>query len=389
MKLSVCLIAKDEERNISRALQSVAGVADEIIVADTGSTDRTQEKARELGAVVREFPWVDDFAAARNCALDQARCDWILWLDADEELLPECKDELRGCLRRPDALGFLVVRQDLQGSGSADYFSEMWQLRLFRRRPDLRFTGRCHPDFRPPLTETAAAEGKHVYQSAIRLRHHGYVEALKPAKLRRAAHLLKLELQDRPGQLYYQIEYGRTLLSLGDARGQAVLQEATQAVYALRHRAIAPLPLAASLLEYLLLAPRHVTNSPWTVEELHALAQRWFPASAPLLWLRAQFHFRQGDFRGASEWLERLVHFGSTRTYDKSISFDPRILGDDLRLNLAVCCTRLGRLDQAEALLEDLLKSPAVGPQARQNLSAVRELQQRFRQSASKPADMK
>ena len=263
----------------------------------------------------------------------------------------------------------------------------MWQLRLFRRRPDLRFTGRCHPDFRPPLNETAAAEGKHVYQSAIRLRHHGYVEELKRAKLRRAARLLRLELEDRPGQLYYQIEYGRTLLSLGDAEGHDVLKLATRAVHARRQQAAAPTPLAASLLEYLLLAPRALTDSPWTVEELHALAQRWFPASAPLMWIRAQFHFQRGDFDTASRLLERLIHLGSTRTYDKSISFDPRILGDDPRLNLAVCHIRLGRIDRAETLLQALLDSPAVGAQARQNLSAMRELQQRFRQGAIQPAD--
>src|SRR6185295_10128605 len=98
-------------------------VADEVIVADTGSTDRTEQVARDLGAVVCRFPWCDDFSAARNFALSHARGDWIFWLDADEELLPESVAELRECLARKDALAFQVRRQDLWQAGRLDYFT--------------------------------------------------------------------------------------------------------------------------------------------------------------------------------------------------------------------------------------------------------------------------
>ena len=94
--LSVCLIARNEESSLPRALASVHGLAGEIIVADTGSTDRTRSIAEDFGAVVSDFPWCDDFSAARNFAVGQARGDWILWLDADEELLPGSEEELRG-----------------------------------------------------------------------------------------------------------------------------------------------------------------------------------------------------------------------------------------------------------------------------------------------------
>src|SRR5882724_11685213 len=91
--LSVCFIARNEEKNLPRALASVRGIADEVIVADTGSTDRTVEIAKESGAIVCHFPWCDDFSAARNFAISHARGDWILWMDADEELLPESVNE--------------------------------------------------------------------------------------------------------------------------------------------------------------------------------------------------------------------------------------------------------------------------------------------------------
>ena len=84
MRVSLCMIARNEGATLSRCLSSIAGLADEIIVVDTGSLDNTREIARQLDARVHEFPWVDDFAAARNESLRHATGDWILWLDGDE-----------------------------------------------------------------------------------------------------------------------------------------------------------------------------------------------------------------------------------------------------------------------------------------------------------------
>jgi len=382
MSLSVCLITKNEEKNIARALRSVKKVADEIIVADTGSRDKTVEIARTLGANVCQFVWIDDFSAARNFAISQATKDWIFWLDADEELLPQSRDELLQCLKRQDALAYLVLRQDLQQEDRPDYATEMWQLRLFRRCNDLRFLGRCHPDFRPPVHEVAKAKGQHLYQSTIKLRHYGYISELKKSKLDRAAKLLKLELEERPGQIYYEIEYGRTLLLLGDETGHAVLREATKRMVENQHEDMAPLPLAAALIEYLLVTPPESSQCPLNTAQLHELAERWFPDSAPLLWLQAQNKFQSQDFDAASRLLEKLVRLGRRGTYDKSTSFDPRIIGDDAVLNLGVCYIRLGKLGDAEPLLRRLLGSPTLGAQAKQNLDAVRELRRQFKQKS-------
>ena len=85
-RLSVCMIVKNEERFLGQCLASVKDIADELIVIDTGSTDRTIEIAREHGAQVGYFEWCNDFAAARNASIAAATGDWILFLDADEEL---------------------------------------------------------------------------------------------------------------------------------------------------------------------------------------------------------------------------------------------------------------------------------------------------------------
>ncbi len=100
--VSLCMIVRDEEATLATCLHSVAKLVANMIVVDTGSTDRTKEVARQCDAEVFDFPWVDDFAAARNEALRHASGEWILWLDADEsfdEKKPALLKRLLGMLR--------------------------------------------------------------------------------------------------------------------------------------------------------------------------------------------------------------------------------------------------------------------------------------------------
>ncbi len=99
-RVSLTMIVRDEEQNLPACLESVTGLFDELVLVDTGSTDRTVEIARSFGAKVFNFPWVGDFAAARNAALSHASGDYAFWLDADDRVEPEERDRLRllfGC----------------------------------------------------------------------------------------------------------------------------------------------------------------------------------------------------------------------------------------------------------------------------------------------------
>src|SRR4051794_39069341 len=87
--VSLCMIVRDAEDSLPAALSSAWSYMDEVVVVDTGSADRTRTIAEGLGARVSDFPWCDDFSAARNHSLAQATGDWIFWMDADDVLPPE------------------------------------------------------------------------------------------------------------------------------------------------------------------------------------------------------------------------------------------------------------------------------------------------------------
>lgn len=369
--LSVTFIARNEEQNLPRALASVAKAADEIIVTDTGSTDATIEIARRFGARVAHFDWIDDFAAAHNYCNSLAQCDWIFMLDADEELLPESRDELRRLLDDERALAYGVIRQDLTDANRPDRYTEMWQLRLVRNRPELRFAGRFHHHFEPALSAVARQAGLEVRPSNVRIRHWGYLAGLRREKSLRAARLLELELADRPGQFYYLVELGLTRLALDDERGRESLAEAAQLAAIGRldwERDAGPL---AMLLEFVLAQPRSIAGFPLDWAAARRLALEHFPHTPPLLWQIARAEFGRGRFAQAATLLDKIIELGATGGYDRQVSFDPAILYEDALLNLGVCCVRLGRRRDAQRCFRRLLGNARRGKEAAENLRAI------------------
>jgi glycosyltransferase involved in cell wall biosynthesis len=116
MTLSVCIITLNEEANIARTLESVRTIADEIIVVDSGSTDSTVTLARQYGANVFVEPW-KGFALQKNSALAKASCDWVLSLDADEEVSPELAASIHALLKAgmppPPLAGYTMNRRNM------------------------------------------------------------------------------------------------------------------------------------------------------------------------------------------------------------------------------------------------------------------------------------
>ncbi|MDW7996111.1 MAG: glycosyltransferase family 2 protein, partial [Bacteroidota bacterium] len=185
MDLSVCIIARDEEGSLPGCIESVQDVADEIIVVDTGSADATVEVARHMGCRVFSFSWNDNFAAARNHALEQARGQWILSIDADERLQnPESvRQTLQGAVAETG--GFLLhCISPAENGGKA----AVLLLRLFRRHPRIRFRGRIHEQV------TVAEAGFHIKTSTIVLWHEGYARGKQVLQAKHTRNLRLIEL---------------------------------------------------------------------------------------------------------------------------------------------------------------------------------------------------
>ncbi|BAT54026.1 hypothetical protein NOS3756_29910 [Nostoc sp. NIES-3756] len=140
MKLSLCMIVKNEATTLPKCLSSVVKVVDEMVVLDTGSSDRTPNIAKEFGAKVYDFVWCNDFSKARNSALKYVTGDWVLVLDADETLTPTIVPYLKKALTIEEYLLVNLVRQEV-GAEQSPYSLVS---RLFRNHPEIRFERPYH-----------------------------------------------------------------------------------------------------------------------------------------------------------------------------------------------------------------------------------------------------
>jgi hypothetical protein len=375
MSLTACLVTRDEERTLEQSLGSLVPIANQIIVADTGSRDRMVEIATKFGAQVHSFAWDDDFGTARNFALSLAAGDWILWINPNETLALNSYQSLHECLAREDVLAFGVSVQVQPERDKPNLFSETLEYRLFRRHPDPKYVGRLHPHFVTPLPYLANQLGKTVNASTMTIRQHAYASEMTPAKLRWAQRLLERELQDRPGQLGYLIEYARTLLRLNDPKGHSIFAMAEEQVLPHKSAVQAPISDVQFLLEYLLTVSPEKSQCGLSKPEVIDLALRWFHASPPLMWTLAGQCFHAGQFGQAIVLLERLVDMGKSGSYDKSAPFDPRIIGEDAVMNLGLSYWRLNDLPRAEACFRQLLTSASHKAKASHNLVMVKNAQ--------------
>jgi glycosyltransferase involved in cell wall biosynthesis len=186
-RLSLAMIVKNEARCLARCLRSAQGIADEIVVVDTGSTDGTREIAESFNAKISHFEWVNDFSAARNFSLGQTKGDWVLVLDADEYASEALVKEITEFIRGQPAVGRLKIVSDFRRNGQT-LRSQSFVSRLFPR--GARFEGRIHEQV------VSALPRKNMRGE---LWHDGYLETQKSD---RNIKLLLAELEHKPDSPY-------------------------------------------------------------------------------------------------------------------------------------------------------------------------------------------
>lgn len=300
MRLSVCMIVRDEEKQIVDCLEGLKGIADEVIVVDTGSSDNTPELAKAWGAKVFEFKWINDFAAARNESLKHATGDYILWLDADDripleergkflkwkEALPKEKDK---------AFWFVIESPERE----EDFFSRYaTQIRAFPNLPGVRFIRRIHES----VLESLLASGIKLEETDLRIRHIGYSDPLLvQKKARRNLKMLFTALAEASwdfivywhlsqtygvlGEYEQALRYAKEFLEKGDFTGQ-------------HHWKIAALLNVGRCYEHL---------GDWeAAQRYYQEAETEDPQSPMVLFTYARFLMERGDLEGAKKRFEAL-----------------------------------------------------------------------------------
>ncbi|MFH1384475.1 MAG: tetratricopeptide repeat protein [Candidatus Omnitrophota bacterium] len=219
--LSLCIIAKDEEESIGTCIKSVQAIVDEIIVVDTGSRDNTKTIAQSFGARVYDFSWCNDFSAARNFSLAQARSDWILVLDADEVIARQDVKKIRQLLNVPDAYAYLFFQRSYlndttvvgwkantgeyeEGKEYSGYFDSPLT-RLFKSNCHFQFEGEVHEI----VEHSIQRQKKSIINTDIPIHHFGKIKDKKKMmeKGRLYLEIGKTKIQEDPDnpRTYYDL----------------------------------------------------------------------------------------------------------------------------------------------------------------------------------------
>jgi glycosyltransferase involved in cell wall biosynthesis len=215
-RISLAMIVKDEEEMLPRCLEAIHDVVDEMIIVDTGSTDRTVEIAESFGATVLHHVWTGDFAEARNISLDAATGDWFLYLDADEVLVRDDAERLRELAGHVWREAFFLTETNFTGDLDDGTAVNHNTLRLFRNRPEYRFEGRIHEQIAHKLPSSMP---ERIEQPSVRIEHYGYLGAVRDAKekSRRNIELLERQLKDGEISPFLCFNLGSEYAAAGDA----------------------------------------------------------------------------------------------------------------------------------------------------------------------------
>lgn len=342
-RLSVAMIVRDAADTLPSALSSVRDIADEIVVVDTGSTDRTREIALRGASRVFDFAWQDDFSAARNFCQQQLTGDFILWLDAGERLEAQSAQALREFVDQKAHPGHaylaMVVTPPNRGQLSGE---QVARLRLLPNRPELQFSGRVNEEVHGAVV---ALKMQVEYAPLTILRSaREHDPALKRAKAERNLRLATLEIAELGPEARILSVQGEALQTLGRSAEaarcfrQAIESSAAGSIEALEGFYGLLTTFGAGELEQQFAACAE------------ALGQ--FPLDAQLLCAMASYLQRMGRLDLASRSFEMAARHGQ---------IDPMLwhlsnLGEVAVSCQAVAQGLLGQVDAAVGTLEAAMK---------------------------------
>ncbi len=208
--ISLCMIVKNEEGKLRQCLESIKELVDEIIIVDTGSTDKTKDIAKEFTNKAFNFDWNDDFSAARNFCISKATREWILSFDADEKISEMDFSKIKELMKIKEADAFLFSWRNYHDeigsmkwvSSSGDKYPESKiaagynadsVLRFFRNGKGYHFQGIIHET----VHDTITSSGGKIFMSDVAIHHFGALDKIRDEKRQRNIDLLKKRIEER------------------------------------------------------------------------------------------------------------------------------------------------------------------------------------------------
>lgn len=340
--LSLCMIVKNEEHNLFKCLSSALNHVDEIIVVDTGSEDNTVEIAKQFGAIINQFEWCDDFSAARNFAMSQGHGNWILILDADEEIIVKSgtlKEHLESEIERnPDiqACFFEWINPFNSGTTSVN------TIRLFRNNLGIRYEGRFHESL------VNISHPTHLNEVSI-LHYENTLELIKQKNIQRNIPFLeRVRIEDGLDlTLLYTLATMYTSIQEIE-KAQECFLEAFEILQPNLYEGHRPdrFGYVPSLLYAL--GAQAILGQDYEVAGL--LCQRgieWFPDFPPINYLSGIFLKNIGFPLGAVSYFEKCLSLGKSGDFAKIDPFENSYINQRPAYELGCIYTDLGRLKEA------------------------------------------
>jgi tetratricopeptide (TPR) repeat protein len=332
LRLSLCMIVRDEEQMLGRCLEAVAGAVDELVIVDTGSRDATIEIARSFGARIIEHEWSGSFAQARNVSFDAATGDWLLYLDADEVLVREDAALLRALTGRTWREAFYLSETNYTGDVEDGTAVTHNALRVFRNRPEYRFEGRLHEQIAHRLP---AYLPERVETTGIRVEHYGYLGVVRDTrqKSRRNIELLRLQQAECQPSAFLHYNLGCEHAAAGDHAAALVeLERAWELLEAAPDRDTHS--FAPTLTSRLAKALRACGRPRDALARAEDGLER-FPGFTDLVFEQALAAIALGEHGRAIELCERCIEMGDApRPYTATVgagSYLPRLRLAELR----------------------------------------------------------
>lgn len=371
--ISFCAIVKNEKQHLPRCLNSVRPYVDEMIVVDTGSEDGTPEIARQQGAKVFAFPWCDDFAVARNYAIAQASGEWILTLDADEELVVNSETFREILAADPEVLVYAI---DLFNVGEEETEVGGKFQRIFRNRPDIRYQGRLHEKL---IYQGEQIRGRRrVYLDGLKILHYGYRDPQFTQQKARNRNIPILErMRDEVG---LNLENLYCLASMCAQFGEP---EKSQTYYEELFERLLPYVLEGNKPDEFLRVPTmlHFFASEAFKQEDYETARmfcqrgiEWCPNFPPLNYIAGEILLNLGFALGAIAYFEHCLKLGEEESYYKREPFQVNYMKIYPAYQLGIAYLTLQRLTEAKAAFEKVVSWEPNHPQARKYIEKLNDL---------------